>query len=165
MLERLLCSPPPPPPANLNIPPQVEQLPGLTLRQSLEEHRKNPACSGCHSVFDPIGLGFEHFDGIGKYRTVDSGLPVDSTGELGGEAFDGPAQLAPLLANDPRFQSCMAQQLLTYGVGRSFATADGKNYAEAVARHAAADGKARWRSWIEMIASTEAFQTRRGVAP
>lgn len=165
VLERLLCSPPPPPPTNLDIPSQVETLPGLTLRQSLEQHRKDPLCNACHAVFDPIGLGFENFDGIGKYRTVDGGLPVDATGVLGGKAFDGPAQLAPLLASDPRFRSCVAQQLLTYGVGRSFAAGDGKMYADAVARHAAADGKAKWRSWIEMIASTEAFQTRRGVAP
>jgi hypothetical protein len=66
---------------------------------------------------------------------------------------------------DPRFLSCMAEQLLTYGVGRSFRTADGRAYADAVARHAAVGGKARWRSWIEVIVSTEAFRTRRGVAP
>jgi hypothetical protein len=165
VLERLLCSPPPPPPANLAIPPVVEVLPGLTQRQSLEQHRKDPACNACHSVFDPIGLGFEHFDGIGQYRTVDNGLAVDSTGVIDGKAFDGPQQLAPLLAKDPRFLSCMAQQLLTYAVGRSFAAADGMTYADAVARHAAAEGKARWRSWIEAIADSEAFQTRRGVAP
>jgi len=165
VLERLLCSPPPPPPANLDVPAIVETRPGATLRQSLEEHRSNPACAACHSYFDPVGLAFENFDGIGSYRTVDNGIPVDATGTFNGVAFNGPGELASILVKDARFAACMAQQLLTYAVGRSFGSADGKSYANAVAEHARAQGKASWRSFIEMVVMTEAFRTRRGVAP
>jgi Protein of unknown function (DUF1592)/Protein of unknown function (DUF1588)/Protein of unknown function (DUF1587)/Protein of unknown function (DUF1595)/Protein of unknown function (DUF1585) len=165
VLQRLLCDPPNPPPPTLNVPALVEPPPGATLRQTLEAHRANPVCAGCHSLFDPIGLGFENFDAIGAYRTLDNGISVDAKGTLNGTPFDGPGQLAPLLAKDPRFVSCMAQQLLTYAVGRSFAAADGKRYANAVARNAVAQGKGQWRSWIETIAAAEAFQTRRGGAP
>ncbi len=164
VLERLLCAPPPPPPPNLNIPALVDPPAGATLRQTLEVHRSNPTCAGCHAFFDPIGLGFENYDAIGAFRTLDNGIKIDPTGTLNGVAFDGPAKLAPVLAKDPRFASCMAQQLLTYAVGRSFAAADGKAYADAVARNAIAQGKGQWRSWIETIAAAEAFQTRRGVA-
>ena len=164
VLQRLLCDPPPPPPPNLNIPALVDPPAGATLRQTLEAHRSSLVCAGCHSFFDPIGLGFENFDAIGTYRTVDNGIKVDATGSLNGTSFEGPAQLAPVLAKDARFASCMAQQLLTYAVGRSFAASDGRAYANAVARNAIAQGRGQWRSWIETIAAAEAFQTRRGVA-
>jgi hypothetical protein len=55
----------------------------------------------------------------------DNGDPVDTRGELpGGKLFDGPAQLASVLVNDPRFPRCVAKKLLTYALGRSVDKAD-----------------------------------------
>jgi hypothetical protein len=134
VLERLLCSRPPPPPADVST--MVEARPGATLREVLEEHRKNPACSSCHSFFEPVGLAFENFDGIGAYRKLDGSVPVDATGVFADTPFNGAAELAPLLAKDPRFAPCVAQQLLTYAVGRSFEAQDSREYVNALARHA-----------------------------
>jgi hypothetical protein len=161
VLERLLCSRPPPPPANVQ--PLGEPRPGLTLRESLAEHRANPSCAACHSFFEPVGLAFENFDGIGSYRKLDGGVPVDASGIFADTPFKDAAELAPLLAKDPRFAPCVAQQLLTYAVGRSFEGADSKEYVNALAQDALARGKGNWRSWVEMVTTTAAFQTRRGV--
>ena len=160
-MERLLCSRPPPPPAN--VAPLGEPRPGATLREALAEHRANPVCSSCHSFFEPVGLAFENFDGIGAYREVDGTAPVDATGIFADTPFNGAAELAPLLAKDPRFAPCVAQQLLTYAVGRSFEAQDSRDYVNALARHALADGKGNWRSWVEMVTTTAAFQSRRGI--
>ena len=41
------------------------------------------ACTGaCHAAMDPIGFGFERYDGIGRYRTTDQNLPVNSNGSI-----------------------------------------------------------------------------------
>ncbi len=161
VMERLLCSPPPPPPPDVK--PLGEPRPGATLRETLAEHRANPACSACHAFFEPAGLAFENFDGIGTYRTLDGGVPVDATGTFADTPFNGVAELAPLLAKDPRFPACAAQQLMTYAVGRSFQAEDSKQYVNAVAQHALAENKGNWRSWVEMVTTSAAFQTRRGV--
>ena len=41
-----------------------------TLRERLAQHRANPVCATFHDVMDPIGLGLENFDAIGKWRTL-----------------------------------------------------------------------------------------------
>ena len=69
VLETLLGSPPPPPPANV---PPLDESKGagrpLTMKERMEEHRRNPACANCHRLMDPIGLALENFDGVGAWR-------------------------------------------------------------------------------------------------
>ena len=90
VLQVLLGSPPPPPPPNV---PALEDTKGsadgrfLSVRERMEQHRSNPACTSCHRVIDPIGLALEHYDVVGRYRIKDNGVPVDSTGTL----YDGTA--------------------------------------------------------------------------
>ena len=119
ILENLMCAPPPPPPPSVPSELPSEHAAGLTLRQKLEMVDKDPACAGCHAITDPIGLGLEHFDGIGAYRDKDNGLAVDASGTLpGGTKFDGDEQLTQILAQDPRFTSCAAQKLYAYATGK-----------------------------------------------
>ena len=82
VMEVLLGSPPPPPPAN--VPPfdDTKAAAGgklLSVRERMEEHRRNPACTSCHRVIDPIGLALDNFDVTGKWRIKDNGVPVDAT--------------------------------------------------------------------------------------
>ena len=37
-----------------------------SVRERMEEHRKNPACASCHQRMDPLGFSLENFDGSGK---------------------------------------------------------------------------------------------------
>src|SRR6185436_6693289 len=48
----------------------------------LEFHRSVPSCAACHSFMDPIGLGFENFDGVGAQRTTEAGKTIDASGDL-----------------------------------------------------------------------------------
>ncbi len=81
VLSNILGTPPPPPPANV---PPLDEKPGraLSMRERMEEHRANPACSGCHKLMDPIGLALENFDGIGRWRTSDGGVRIDASSTL-----------------------------------------------------------------------------------
>ncbi len=120
VLENLLGTPPPPPPANVPLLEEGPQLAG-TMRQRLEEHRRNPACASCHKLMDPIGFALEHFDAVGRYRVQDEGGPIDSSGELpSGERFDGIDELRELLLKNKRdeFLQCVAEKTLIYAVGR-----------------------------------------------
>jgi hypothetical protein len=121
VLERVLGAPPPPPP------PEVPELPkddgkkdGLTFRQQLELHRKSPQCASCHNRMDPLGLGLENFDPIGRWRTEVAGSPVDSSGVTpAGESFQTPAELKKvLLSHKAEFVRNVTEKMLGYALGR-----------------------------------------------
>jgi hypothetical protein len=160
VLERLLCDAPDDPP------PGVEGLEEQmietgTLRERMELHRTNPVCAQCHVAMDAIGLGMESFDAIGSHRLTDGGSPIDATGELpSGERFDGPVELAALLAEDPRFARCVAEKLLTYGAGRGLSTAD-RAWLDVITEHARGEGN-HLRAMITAVVLSEPFRTRPG---
>jgi hypothetical protein len=101
--DRVLCEPVPPPDPDVNpVLPQPE--PGedpKTSKELAEAHLNEQRCKDCHSLFDPFGFGFEHFDAIGSYRVLDAGQLVDSTGEIDGfGAFGSPRDIANILLED-----------------------------------------------------------------
>jgi hypothetical protein len=122
-MEVMMGSPPPAPPPNV---PTLEETKGevagkvLTVRERMEEHRKNPQCTSCHRVIDPLGLALENFDVTGKYRIKDAGMPVDPSGTLyDGMAMSGPAGLrAALLKHQDVVLLSFTEHLLTYALGR-----------------------------------------------
>ena len=68
VLENLVGAPPPPPPPD--VPNLDEAKIGKTssMREQLEQHRKNAICASCHTRMDPLGFGLENFDAIGAWR-------------------------------------------------------------------------------------------------
>jgi hypothetical protein len=123
VLENLLAAPPPPPPANVPALDTAGEKRGetRTLRDAMVQHRKNPACAGCHAAMDPIGFAMENFDAVGRWRDRDAGKPVDTSGVLpGGMAFDGVAGLKRVLLAQPElFTGALAEKLTMYAVGRN----------------------------------------------
>jgi hypothetical protein len=123
VMEVMMGSPPPAPPPNV---PTLEETKGelegkvLTVRERMEEHRKNPQCTSCHRVIDPLGLALENFDVTGKYRIKDAGMPVDPSGTLyDGMQMSGPEGLrAALLKHQDAFLLSFTEHLLTYALGR-----------------------------------------------
>jgi hypothetical protein len=119
--EMLLCQQLPAPPANIPKPPEVEQ--GVSTRERLRQHEVDRACSSCHTLLDPIGFAFERFDGIGRYRTMDGGKVVDTSGALNdtrdvdGE-LDGIAELGEQLAASAEVEECMTKQFFRYALSR-----------------------------------------------
>jgi hypothetical protein len=120
-MDQILCEGVPPPPADVDVnAAETGASMGLTQREILEQHRADAACAGCHSLMDPIGLGLENYDAIGRYRTLDGTAPIDSAGELPtGEPFTGPKELAAAVAARPDFALCLAEKVFTYALGRA----------------------------------------------
>lgn len=162
VLSQLLCTPPPPPPPNVPALMTNQAAAGATIRQQLDAHASNPGCAGCHVLMDPLGYALEHFDGIGGYRTLDNGSQIDASGTIFGAKFDGAADMASAVASSPQFVPCMAQQMLTYAVGRSFEIGDAHAYAADLGTKLVAAGHGTWRGLIAAVAISEAFTTRRG---
>jgi hypothetical protein len=124
IIAQLLCAAPPPPPANIPALPS-ESGTNMTLRQALAQHTANPSCSACHVNMDDLGFAFEGFDGAGKSRTSDNNSPIDATGKyFQTQSFNGPNELVPLLANDPRLSTCPSQLLFGYAMGRTTTSGD-----------------------------------------
>ncbi len=123
IMEVLLGSPPPPPPPNVPAFDETKATAGtklLSVRERMEEHRSNPACTSCHRVIDPLGLALENFDVTGAWRIRDSGVPVDPTGELyDGTKMDGPVALRQaLLKRSDTVLLSFTESLMTYALGR-----------------------------------------------
>jgi hypothetical protein len=121
ILENLLGTPPPPAPPNVPALEEVaakEKLSGLSMREALEQHRREPLCNSCHARFDPLGLAVERYNAIGQYR---SDADIDTSGQLiTGESFTDVATLAQRIATDRRddFHRCLAEKMLTFAIGR-----------------------------------------------
>ena len=121
VLEKLLGTPVPPPPPDVPSLPEPKKGEELPVREMLAMHRDSPACSACHNLMDPIGLGLENFDWMGRWRDQHAdGRPVDASGSLPtGETFDGPAELrALLLERKEDFARQLVSRTLGYAVGR-----------------------------------------------
>jgi Protein of unknown function (DUF1592)/Protein of unknown function (DUF1588)/Protein of unknown function (DUF1585)/Protein of unknown function (DUF1595)/Protein of unknown function (DUF1587) len=121
--ENLLCQPLQAPPANVNnVPPSP--TPTTSTRDRFAQHSADPSCGGCHSLMDPIGLGFEHYDSIGAYRTMDGNQPVDASGEIKTAqpdvtgTFNGAVELSQKLAGSREVAQCMANQWFRFALGR-----------------------------------------------
>ncbi len=110
--EALLCQVIPPPPPNV-VPVLPPQMPGKpeTMRQRLTRHRVDPACAACHGLMDPPGLALENFDGTGRYRADDRGMPIDASGDLDGTPFADAAGLGVALAAHPDASKCLVATL------------------------------------------------------
>ena len=125
--EQFFCQPLPAPPANLVIvAPEVTA--GSTTRQRFAQHEKDPTCAACHTLMDGLGLGFEAYDPIGRWRTQDQGQAVDSSGTIVGTDVDGPfvggAALSAKLAQSGQVRACVVKQWFRYANGRSEVPSD-----------------------------------------
>jgi hypothetical protein len=160
ILDNLLGTPPPPAPAV--VPPFPEEVPGVptTVRARMEQHRSNPACAGCHRVMDPLGLALENFDAVGAWRTRESGIAIDASGELtDGTKIDGVAALRDALVRRPDvLVGTMTEKLMTYALGRTLEHQD-MPAVRAIVRSAARDDY-RFSSLVRGIVSSVPFQMR-----
>lgn len=122
---QILCQSMPSAPAGVSL-ALPEPKDGQSTRERITELTKAQACTGCHTMLDPVGFGFEHYDAIGRWRTDDQG-PIDATGEVFGTAvgkFDGAVELASKLAESPEAQTCVARQWFRFQAGRIESKAD-----------------------------------------
>ena len=161
VLDKLMGTPPTPPPpgveTNLDT-PEGEQP--KTVRERLEQHRKDATCNACHGVIDPYGLALENFTVTGEWRDFDkeAGAPIDARTELsGGRPVDGPVALrAALLERDDQFVQALTEKLMMYAIGRELEYYD-MPQVRAVVR-AAKNQDYRFAALVSGIVQSDAFR-------
>jgi len=166
--EAILAHTPLPPPPNVDpLEPVEKDRPKTTIRTQLKAHATTPSCISCHAKIDPLGLAFENFDAIGRWREterVEGGIgddpPVDASGVLpGGKNFAGPSEFKKLLADDDdRLAAAFLEQLATYALRRVMTVDDVQQLHSIVT--AAKAGGYRLQSLIRGLVISELFQRR-----
>jgi hypothetical protein len=167
VLENLICQTIQPPPANVDtsLPPPSE---ATTTRQRFAQHEADPVCAGCHADIDAIGLAFENYDGIGRYRTTEGLNPIDATGVLSLEhddldgAFVNALELSARLGQSETVAGCVARQWFRFSLGRT------ESQSDVCSMHSILEGFAssgrNVRALIAEIAQSEAFLHVRSTA-
>ena len=164
ILGNILAVPPPPPPSD--VPDLAEKKAGgkaLSMRERLAEHRANAICASCHRLMDPVGFALENYDAIGRWRTVEAGVPVDASGKLfDGTKFDGVAELQDALLHRPElFVNTVVEKLLIFATGRGVEYYDAPATRKIIREARAED--LRFSSLIGGIVKSKPFQMRRSL--
>jgi hypothetical protein len=168
LLESIVGKAPPPPPANvpaLNTP--APNAPKTTVREKLESHRSDANCNACHRKIDPLGLAFDNYDAIGRWREVETvrdgtgdNPKLDPSGELyDGRKFTDAAGLKRLLLDDTdRFAAAFTEKLATYALRR------GMTFSDRAELKRVADGAKendyRLATLIESLVASDIFRKR-----
>jgi hypothetical protein len=167
ILETVLGTPPPAPPPN--VPALKENEEGgrnaTTLRARLALHREAATCSTCHSIMDPLGLAFENFDAVGRYRTKEPGGAIDAGGKLAdGTQINGAAELRAVLLKKPdQFVATLTEKLLIYALGRGLESYD-MPVVRSIARDAAKQDN-KFSAIVMGIVRSTPFQKKKVPAP
>jgi hypothetical protein len=134
--SRMLCQDIPPPPAGLNTTFMPSTAVETTRQHFVNEHEQG-ACASCHQLMDWIGFAFENYDGWGRYRTTDNGLPTDDTATIysapDGQndnvtGLSGSGSLSTYLAQSDAVTRCMERYWTYYAYGSSSWAQDGCTY-------------------------------------
>jgi mono/diheme cytochrome c family protein len=162
ILENLLGTPPPPPIPNAgDLKPTRGDGVVLSMRERMEQHRRNPVCASCHAMMDPLGLSLENFDAVGRWRTLgESSASIDASGAFpDGTKFQGAAGLRQLLLQSDRFVPTVTEKLLTYALGRGLEYYDAPAV-RAIVRNATREDY-RFSSLVTGIVQSAPFTMRR----
>lgn len=166
VLENILGTPPPPAPPKV---PELEQASSSasggppTMRQMMEIHRTDPDCRGCHARMDPIGLGLENFDALGRFRREEAGKPIDTAGKLvTGETFSDVAVLKEILSKSRKddLYRTVSEKLLTFAIGRGVEYYDSVTIQQLVLH--LKENQGNLTELIHAITTSAPFQKRRG---
>jgi hypothetical protein len=160
VLENLLGAGPPPPPPDVPVLDESSNTATLSLRARLEQHRKDPSCSACHNLMDPIGFGLESYDAVGGWRTHDGKVAIDTSGVLpDGRSFQGAKDLKNILRSQSgAFARNFTEKLLTFALGRGLESYDRTAVDEIVQNAAKTDY--RFSSFVLGIVNSKPFQMR-----
>lgn len=166
--EAILAYTPPSPPPNVDpLEPVANNERKTTIRSKLKAHVTQANCVSCHAKIDPLGLAFENFDAIGRWRKferVSGGMGenprVDASGVLpDGRSFSGPAEFKKLIAdNENRLAKAFLEQLATYAL-RRILTLDDVEQLGAIAESARQD-EFRVQSLVRKFVTSELFKQR-----
>lgn len=160
ILDTLLAAPPSNPPPGVPELAEKGELKG-SLRERLEQHRADPACANCHKLMDPLGFALENYDAVGRFRTAENGIKIDSSGELpDGTVVKDAADLRRILGSRYRedFVECLAEKMLTYALGRGLEYYD-KCVVDQIAEQMS-QREYRFSALISAIVNSDPFQKK-----
>jgi len=164
---RLFCETIEKPPAELMV--DVDTPPAVADPDACKQERyfmsQEAACSGCHTLMDPIGFGLEAFDATGRFRETEPerpDCPIDGEGEFVGlGTFNGPAELADLAVESGKVEACVARQLYRFAVGRFELDEHDFALLERAVEEASDENGLRLDAFITSYVSSAAFRFRR----
>src|SRR5262249_30172964 len=129
------------------------------------QHSVDPKCRSCHSIIDPLGFGFEHYDGIGVRRDIDNNKPVDASGEIIGARdpelrgpFSDMVELSNRLTNSRPVHDCMASNFFRFALGRADGPDDECSLADVQQQFW--DSQGRFATMQLAIIMSSSFRTR-----
>jgi hypothetical protein len=163
ILQTLLCKAIPPPPSDVNTSIPEPDVDSPTLRERLLVHQEDPACATCHTVMDPIGLGLENFDGIGRWRDTENGATIDPSGEVDGYTFETGWTLGQRIREHENFLPCWAGHLYAYTTAH-LAEGEVEAYTDWLAEEMVASDHS-WRAMTLTAVTSDAFRQVGEVAP
>ncbi|MEM9188341.1 MAG: DUF1592 domain-containing protein [Myxococcota bacterium] len=153
VLSHLLCAPPPPPPPEV---PEADSASRLSTQP----------CATCHSMMDPLGFTFHHYDALGRF-VEDAAAPaaepaiVDPQNRLDPSLVgpvSGPRELAARLATSDDVHRCVSDQWDRFARGRAETEFDRCEQLELSERFIASGGDLR--ELIVSIATSPTFRAR-----
>src|SRR5262249_21379395 len=122
--SRVLCQDVPPPPANLDTKLHDATAATPTTRALYEQHGTQTQCAGCHKLMDPIGFGFENYDGFGRYRSTQNGMNIDASNIIYQAGTTGQdlksanlTELGTTLASSDDVKTCSARYWAYFAYG------------------------------------------------
>jgi len=167
IMERILGTPQTAPPPNVPTLTAFVASKPTTVRERTEMHRRNPPCSGCHSVMDPLGFALENFDTVGEFRAIDpqTHTLIDTAATMpDGTRMSGPADLhKALAARGQQLVQTITEKLMTYAIGRPMVYSD-MPAVRSIARAAAADND-RFEAIVLGVVNSDAFRKRAPATP
>ena len=157
--EALLCQEVPPAPADVDFGlfNEDDNPEYRTARDRLAAHASSASCRNCHELTDPIGLGLEVFDGLGRHRTTENGARIDASGELDGYEFADNVELGEAFRDSPLVGACLVENVYRYAVGREPADTERRLMRHLERRLESEDY--RLRALLREVATSEGFRT------
>lgn len=169
VLNHFLCAPPPhPDPTISTVVPEPAAGRPATVRQRFEMiHEGNPTCQACHQQIDSVGFGFEHYNAVGRYQTMEGTAVVDASETLSGTDVDGPyngaVELSQRLARSEQVQRCVVKHWFSFAYGREAGPMDDCSTQQLATQFRASNGN--MRDLMVQIVGSNAFRFRTQVRP
>ena len=110
-------------------PPLTTPKDNQSNRELIELTTSAGICAGCHEPYiNPLGFAFENFDGMGRWRDEDRGVPVNASAEYpfaeGTKSFADNTELMNILAESEQAHECYSKNMLQFMLARELTAAD-----------------------------------------
>jgi hypothetical protein len=137
----------------------------LTEREKSVYRTTTAPCSACHPTFDAYGLVLENFDILARYRTMDErSRPIDASAKLpanaGGAMVQNAAEMAAAVAGNGAFASCLAKNLLLFGLAEPVALSTESCATRAVMSTFNASADQSFAALVRAVATSKPIGTR-----